>query len=245
MKLALVVADGVHKGKAIPIVVPQFLIGRDEQCQLRPASQAISKQHCAILIREGQVYIKDFGSTNGTFLNQEKVDGERQLHHGDHLIVGPLSFKVNLEVSVPSVGVSADPNMSTIKDSDPSLSKGSNPDLKKSNPPAAKPKVKAVVAEEAKSRSALDSDAGTDDESGPQSDRIAALLLGLDADDEDESGTPRPPEIPEGSTILDMPALDENGQPKKVEAKAPPQEQKANSNVANEILKKYQRRPRG
>src|SRR4051812_2979685 len=65
MKVSLVVASGVHQGKAIPIAVPQFLIGRDPQCHLRPASQAVSKQHCAVVVRDGQVYLKDFGSTNG------------------------------------------------------------------------------------------------------------------------------------------------------------------------------------
>ncbi|HEX4607682.1 MAG TPA: FHA domain-containing protein, partial [Urbifossiella sp.] len=56
MKVSLVVASGVHQGKAIPIVGPQFIIGRDPTCQLRPASQAVSKQHCAVLVRDGKVY---------------------------------------------------------------------------------------------------------------------------------------------------------------------------------------------
>ncbi len=69
MKLRLVVVGGVHDGKAIPITVPQFVIGRDPQCQLRPASPAISKRHCAVLVRGTQVFVRDFGSTNGTFVN--------------------------------------------------------------------------------------------------------------------------------------------------------------------------------
>ena len=40
MKVNLVVATGVHQGKVIPILGTEFLIGRDPQCQLRPASQA-------------------------------------------------------------------------------------------------------------------------------------------------------------------------------------------------------------
>ncbi|HEY3789102.1 MAG TPA: FHA domain-containing protein, partial [Urbifossiella sp.] len=65
MKVSLVVATGAHQGKVVPIVGTQFLIGRDPQCQLRPASQAVSKQHCAVILRDGKVYLKDFGSTNG------------------------------------------------------------------------------------------------------------------------------------------------------------------------------------
>ena len=73
MKVSLVVASGSHAGRAIPLTGPQFLIGRDPQCQLRPASQAISKLHCAVVIRDGKVYLKDYGSTNGTTVNDALV----------------------------------------------------------------------------------------------------------------------------------------------------------------------------
>ena len=56
--------------QALGITGPQFLIGRDEQCQLRPASQAISKLHCGVLVRDGKIYVKDFGSTNGTTVDK-------------------------------------------------------------------------------------------------------------------------------------------------------------------------------
>jgi predicted component of type VI protein secretion system len=99
MKLRLIVVGGVHEGKAIPITVPQFVIGRDPQCQLRPASAAISKRHCAVIVRGGQVFVRDFGSTNGTFVNGTLVQGEAELHDADKLKVGPLEFTVGLEVA--------------------------------------------------------------------------------------------------------------------------------------------------
>jgi predicted component of type VI protein secretion system len=103
MKLSLVVADGVHKGKVIPIALSQFLVGRDPQCHLRPASSMISKRHCAILARAGKAHVKDFGSTNGTFLNDKPVEGNKEveIHNGDQLKIGPLLFYVSLEASVP------------------------------------------------------------------------------------------------------------------------------------------------
>ena len=83
MKVSLVVTTGSHEGRSIPLTGPQFLIGRDPQCQLRPASQAISKLHCAILVRDGKVYLKDFGSTNGTLVNDALVqDTEVELADG-------------------------------------------------------------------------------------------------------------------------------------------------------------------
>src|SRR5215467_7845219 len=102
MKLALVVmTPGKMEGKAIPITLAQFVIGRDPQCNLRPASPIISKRHCALLIRGNAVFVRDFGSTNGTFVNEQAVKQELQLKNEDILKIGPLSFRVVIEGPAP------------------------------------------------------------------------------------------------------------------------------------------------
>jgi pSer/pThr/pTyr-binding forkhead associated (FHA) protein len=102
MKLRLLVmTPGKQEGKAIEIKLPQFLVGRDPQCQLRPASPLISKRHCAVIQRDDKAYIRDFGSTNGTFVNEERVDGERELKHNDQLKIGPIQFTVSIEQDAP------------------------------------------------------------------------------------------------------------------------------------------------
>lgn len=98
MKLSLVVVTaGKAQGQVIPINLAQFVIGRDPQCNLRPASALISKRHCALLVKSGQVFVRDFDSTNGTFINDVPVKGEAALQHDDVLKVGPLSFRVTIE----------------------------------------------------------------------------------------------------------------------------------------------------
>lgn len=99
MKLSLKVAQGVHEGKLIPVPLAQFLIGREESCQLRPASPAVSKRHCAIQIRSNKVYVRDIGSTNGTFINDQQITQEVEVQHGDRLKVGPLEFIIQIEKS--------------------------------------------------------------------------------------------------------------------------------------------------
>jgi pSer/pThr/pTyr-binding forkhead associated (FHA) protein len=95
MKVSLVVlSTGKAAGQAIPIPTAQFIIGRDPQCNLRPGSAMISKRHCAILVKNEQVFLRDFGSTNGTFLNDVQVQGEVPVKDGDVLKAGPLLFKV-------------------------------------------------------------------------------------------------------------------------------------------------------
>jgi pSer/pThr/pTyr-binding forkhead associated (FHA) protein len=97
MKLTLIVAEGVHSGKPIPIRVPQFVIGRDPSCQLRPASGAISKQHCVFFVKADKAMLRDLQSTNGTFVNGERLEGEVELKDGDTIKAGPLVFTAKVE----------------------------------------------------------------------------------------------------------------------------------------------------
>jgi pSer/pThr/pTyr-binding forkhead associated (FHA) protein len=102
MKLTLVVAtSGSNQGKAIPILPAQFLIGRHLQCQLRPSNPLISDRHCALLRREGKAFLRDLGSTNGTFVNDRQIKGKIELLDGDELRVGPLAFTVRCEAAAP------------------------------------------------------------------------------------------------------------------------------------------------
>lgn len=114
MKLSLVVQNaGKASGQIIPITLAQFTIGRDPQCNLRPGSALISKRHCAILVRQGQVFLRDFDSTNGTFLNDEPVKGEVAVKNEDVLKVGPLQFKVAIEASKVSPAKTAEPQVAS------------------------------------------------------------------------------------------------------------------------------------
>jgi predicted component of type VI protein secretion system len=102
MKLSLVVlTSGKTEGKVIPITLSQFVIGRDPQCHLRPASALISKRHCALLVRDGKIFLRDFDSTNGTFINDQPVKGEVEVKNDDRLKVGPLMFTIRAEVTAP------------------------------------------------------------------------------------------------------------------------------------------------
>ena len=96
MDMKLKVLEGKNAGKEIPVKGKKFLVGRAEDCNLRPGSELISRHHCVILIEEGYIAVRDFGSKNGTYVNNERVAGERELKPGDHLTIGPLHFEVLL-----------------------------------------------------------------------------------------------------------------------------------------------------
>ena len=100
MEVKLVVIGGGNAGQAVPVAGPKFFIGRSEECQLRPNSDLVSRHHCAIMVDEGLVTVRDFGSRNGTFVNGERIRGEEELKAGDKLTVGPLEFEVQIGVSL-------------------------------------------------------------------------------------------------------------------------------------------------
>lgn len=100
MQVRLKVTSGANAGKEVLVPVSKFFIGRDPQCHLRPKSDAISRHHCALLITETQVAVRDFGSKNGTHINGERVQDICMIRPGDVLRVGPLEFQVNFQPPV-------------------------------------------------------------------------------------------------------------------------------------------------
>jgi pSer/pThr/pTyr-binding forkhead associated (FHA) protein len=98
VEVKLIVIGGKHPGQEIPVPGPKFLVGRAEDCQLRPRSDQVSRRHCEILVEEGRVAVRDLKSRNGTLVNGEAVKGERELKAGDRLVIGPLEFEVQLTV---------------------------------------------------------------------------------------------------------------------------------------------------
>jgi predicted component of type VI protein secretion system len=102
MGLSLVVlAAGKQQGQVLQVKPPQFLVGRDPRCHLRPASHLINDRHCAIRQRDGKAFLRDLVTTSGTFVNDQPVQGEVELHHGDRLRIGPLLFAVCLRAATP------------------------------------------------------------------------------------------------------------------------------------------------
>jgi len=234
MKLSLeVLTEGRQKGKLLPITLAQFLIGRDAQCHLRPASPLISKRHCALLQREGKVYVRDFDSTNGTFVNDQPVKGEVELKHKDQLKIGPIGFAVVLQTDGAMNRPTPPPPTKTLTGKQPAKVGDNTKIPVKNDAPAGENGAAKQPAGNA-----------TDD------DEVAAMLLSLQDDgDGTTSGF-----IPDGSTVFDLPMPGAPGggaQPeekKLTEAEKEKEKSKLHqgntSSAAKSILEKMMRRPR-
>ena len=103
MLLKLKVIEGSNAGKEIIITKEKFLIGRADDCNLRPHSDAISRRHCVIINRGDVVGVRDLKSRNGTLVNGKKISSDKRLRNGDTLEVGPLKFEVALEALASEV----------------------------------------------------------------------------------------------------------------------------------------------
>ncbi len=90
----LKVLEGRQQGKTIPLNVRQFLIGREQDCHLRPNSDLVSRHHCVFTVDDFTLRLRDLGSTNGTLVNGERIQGQVVLNPGDHVSVGNLSFEI-------------------------------------------------------------------------------------------------------------------------------------------------------
>src|SRR6266404_5382779 len=93
-QVELKVLEGRQQGKTIPLNVRQFLIGREQDCHLRPNSELVSRHHCVFTVDDFAVRLRDLGSTNGTYVNGERVQGQIVLKAGDRISVGKLSFEI-------------------------------------------------------------------------------------------------------------------------------------------------------
>ena len=85
----LLVERGPQKGKAVRVEQGRVVrVGRAADCDLVLTDPLVSRHHFEVEGRNGAFYIRDPGSTNGTYLNGEKVSGERELQVGDRIEVG-------------------------------------------------------------------------------------------------------------------------------------------------------------
>jgi FHA domain len=104
LRAELKVIGGKQSGNRIALP-PKFLIGREQDCQLRPNSDLVSRHHCMFTLDDYTLRLRDLGSTNGTLVNNEPLDGQTVLKTGDNVRVGNLEFEVViLEENAPSPG---------------------------------------------------------------------------------------------------------------------------------------------
>jgi len=167
------VTAGEEVGRVVSVAQAPLMFGRKPGIAVRLKDHDISNEHCMVMEEEGALQIVDLGSTNGTFLNGERIRGRGALVLGSTLQLG-----ATLTFAVEPVGASALEAQETIG---PATKK---PKKKK---PAADSEVPLDAIEEIEDLDALDDDDDDDDEPAapppkrpskrqpPKSDRAARV----------------------------------------------------------------------
>src|SRR5687767_7129579 len=73
-------------------------IGRDKGSDLRVDDTEVSRSHAKVTLQDGQAWIDDLKSTNGTYVNGQRVLERQRLFGGDRIQIGPSIIELTLPV---------------------------------------------------------------------------------------------------------------------------------------------------
>src|SRR5437762_13800197 len=111
MRVTLRVLAGPYSGREF--VFDQhdtFLIGRSESAHLYlPEDRFFSRNHCLLEISPPRCFLRDLGSTNGTFVNAQRVQ-EAFLKNGDRIQAGETVLLVEVAIVPPEAGLKGQSN---------------------------------------------------------------------------------------------------------------------------------------
>ena len=113
MDFELLVVRGRSASEALKLADGVTTVGRQDECQIRIKSSQVSRRHCELFEKKGMLLVKDLGSSNGTFVNGKKIQGQQVLEPGDELMIGQVTLRVAKvgetppETTTPTSGPSA------------------------------------------------------------------------------------------------------------------------------------------
>ncbi|PKN39668.1 MAG: hypothetical protein CVU63_14820, partial [Deltaproteobacteria bacterium HGW-Deltaproteobacteria-20] len=98
--LALRFISGKYQGGEFPLVPGKEIhVGRSNDLDMVLAEDMVSRKHARIAFQGEDIYIEDLASTNGTFVNGEKIKRSK-LREGDRVLIGTSILKVVVSESV-------------------------------------------------------------------------------------------------------------------------------------------------
>ncbi len=92
----LVVVGGEVKTAEIKLRLPST-IGRGRGCTIMLPQALVSRQHCEIFESDGKLMVRDLGSLNGTFVNNQKIAEPSLIDSEELLSIGTVTFRVVYE----------------------------------------------------------------------------------------------------------------------------------------------------
>jgi pSer/pThr/pTyr-binding forkhead associated (FHA) protein len=97
----LVLLSAGMTGRTHELKVDKTTIGRVEDNTFQISEPSVSSHHCEVLLQGPEVVVRDLNSTNGTFINGEKVT-EKVLAPGQVLRLGQIEMRLETEAMAPT-----------------------------------------------------------------------------------------------------------------------------------------------
>lgn len=95
MEIVLIRVTESGEQQPVPLSRKKTIIGRLDDCHIRIPIAGVSRKHCEIVVSDGSITINDLGSSNGTYVNQDRVESQ-SISAGDLISVGGLVFVVRV-----------------------------------------------------------------------------------------------------------------------------------------------------
>lgn len=104
----LVLRVGPSPGKVYPLMKNEITIGRDINNEIVINDAEVSRKHCRLKAYGEGYLIEDLGSTNGTWVNEQRITGQHQLRSGEMIRLGD-----NISLTFEMVGYDADATLAS------------------------------------------------------------------------------------------------------------------------------------
>src|SRR5262249_6167517 len=88
----LITLQGPEIGRKYALNTSPAILGRQLDCTICLDAKAVSRQHAQILCENGNYFVEDLQSSNGTFVNGTRILGKTPLTERDTLQIGPYTF---------------------------------------------------------------------------------------------------------------------------------------------------------
>src|SRR5579862_7490020 len=99
----LIILQGPQAGRQFPLQAEASIIGRQQDSTVQLESLSVSRQHARVVQRGGNCFVEDAGSSNGTFLNGQRVAGSMLITERDSLQIGPYVLGLRRDQPLPEL----------------------------------------------------------------------------------------------------------------------------------------------
>jgi len=89
----LAINSGINDTRTFTL--PEIIIGRSPSCDFRISDETVSSKHARLFFNLNQWWVEDYGSSNGSFLNEINLSTAAVLTQGDQLRLGKIRINIS------------------------------------------------------------------------------------------------------------------------------------------------------